>query len=150
MIAAATGIAPFRAFLQEKACLKAVGKEIGPIMLFFGARDESEYLYREEMEAFDAGSLKGELMIVTAFSRVSGQAKVYVQDRIMEQKDRVYELIIEEDAAVFLCGSSSMAREVGLRIGETVKIKMGWNDAELKAWSEQQKKTKRWQEDVWG
>jgi NADPH-ferrihemoprotein reductase len=150
LVAAGTGIAPFRAFLQEKARLKTMGKEIGPIMLFFGARDESEYLYREEVEAFATGTLKDELVVVSAFSRVPGQAKVYVQDRILEQKDKVCRLILEEDAAVFLCGSSSMAREVGLRIGETVKANKEWNDAELKTWSERQKKTKRWQEDVWG
>lgn len=149
MIAAGTGIAPFRAFLHEKARLKTMGKEIGPIMLFFGARDESEYLYREEIEAFVNGVLKDELTVVLAFSR-TGKGKVYVQDRVLEQKERVGKLILEEDAAVFLCGSSSMAREVGLRVGECVKQIKDWSDVELKAWSERQKKTKRWQEDVWG
>lgn len=150
MIAAGTGIAPFRAFLQEKARLKTMGKEIGRIMLFFGARDESEFLYREEIEALATGTLKDELTVTIAFSRVPGQQKVYVQDRISEQKEGVCKLILEEDAAVFLCGSSSMAREVGLRIGEYVKNVKAWSDVELKAWSERQKKTKRWQEDVWG
>lgn len=150
MIAAGTGIAPFRAFLHEKARLKTMGKEIGPIMLFFGARDKSEYLYRDEIEAFATGVLKDELTVVTAFSRLPGQPKIYVQDRVLEQKERVCKLILEQDAAVFLCGSSSMAREVGLSVGECVKQANGWSDVELKAWSERQKKTKRWQEDVWG
>ena len=150
MVAAGTGIAPFRAFLQEKARLKTMGKEIGPIILFFGSRDESEYLYREEIEALATETLKDELTIITAFSRVPGQSKIYVQDRVLEHQERVCRLILEEDAVVFLCGSSSMAREVGLRVGECVKHVKAWNDVELKAWSERQKKTKRWQEDVWG
>lgn len=127
-----------------------MGKEIGPIILFFGARDETEYLYREELEALATGVLKEELTLVTAFSRVPGQQKTYVQDRVIEQRERVCKLILEEDAVVFLCGSSSMAREVGLRLGECVKHVKTWTDVELKSWSERQKKTKRWQEDVWG
>lgn len=150
MIAAGTGIAPFRAFLQEKARLKTMGKVIGSIILFFGARDESEYLYRDELDALVTGVLKDELTIGTAFSRVPGQKKTYVQDKVLEYKERVCKLILEEDAVVFLCGSSSMAREVGLRIGDCVKQVKTWTDLELKAWSERQKKTKRWQEDVWG
>ena len=150
MIAAGTGIAPFRGFLQEKARLKTMGKDIGPVILFFGARNETEYLYREELEALATGVLKEELTLVTAFSRVPGQQKTYVQDRVLEQKERICKLILDEDAVVFLCGSSSMAREVGLRLGECVKQVKTWTDVELKSWSERQKKTKRWQEDVWG
>jgi NADPH-ferrihemoprotein reductase len=148
MIAAGTGIAPFRAFLHEKARLKTMGKEIGQIMLFFGARDESEYLYRDEIKAVASGVLKDELIVITAFSR-TGNAKVYVQDRVLEQKERVCKLILEDDATVFICGSSSMTREAGLKIGECVKQVRSWSDTALKAWSERQKKTKRWQEDVW-
>lgn len=149
MIAAGTGMAPFRGFIQERAKLKQMGKTVGPMLLFFGCRSpEEDYLYAEELAELQK-VLSDELRIITAFSR-QGEKKVYVQDRVSEEKEAVLQLVGEANANVYLCGSASMAREVGNRIGGIMKEQNGWTDEEVKEWSESKKRTKKFQEDVWG
>ncbi|GAB7355567.1 hypothetical protein MBLNU459_g6040t1 [Dothideomycetes sp. NU459] len=149
MIAAGTGMAPFRGFIQERARLKQMGKPVGQMLLFFGCRSpEEDYLYAEELAELQQ-VLKDELRIITAFSR-QGEKKVYVQDRVLEEKAAVLSLVGEANANVYLCGSAAMAREVGNQIGGIMKAQNGWTDEQVKEWSESKKKTKKFQEDVWG
>ena len=151
MVAAGTGLAPFRGFLQERERLKYMDREVGLTLLFFGCRDpEEDFLYKSEIEDMQTGVLKDQLSVVTAFSRVPDQPKTYVQDRVEEHADRLCELVLDEGAIFYICGSANMARDVTKRLGECIKARKGWVDDQLKAWSERQKKTHRWQEDVWG
>ena len=151
MVAAGTGLAPFRGFLQERARLRSMDREVGPMLLFFGCRGpEEDFLYKSEIDEMQAGVLKDQLSVVTAFSRVPGQPKVYVQDRVEEHADRLCDVILDQGAIFYICGSANMARDVTKRLGECIKTRNGWADEQLKAWSERQKKTHRWQEDVWG
>ena len=151
MVAAGTGLAPFRGFLQERARLRSMDREVGPMLLFFGCRDpEEDFLYKSEIEEMQQGVLKDQLSVVTAFSRVPGQPKAYVQDRVEEHASRLCDLVLDEGAVFYICGSANMARDVTKRSGECIKARKGWEDEQLKAWSERQKKTHRWQEDVWG
>ncbi|KAF9977554.1 hypothetical protein BGZ73_005683 [Actinomortierella ambigua] len=63
-----TGMAPFRAFIQERAWQRAQGLEVGPMVLYFGSRNRAnEYLYGEELEAYNADGLLTHLRL--AFSR---------------------------------------------------------------------------------
>lgn len=76
-----TGMAPFRAFIQERAHLKAAGVPVGPMTLYFGARHRaSEYLYGDELEA---AAETGLLTLRLAFSRDTAK-KVYIQHLMME------------------------------------------------------------------
>lgn len=151
MVAAGTGIAPFRGFLQERARLRSMDREVGPMLLFFGCRDPGEdFLYSSEIEDMQNGVLRDQLSVITAFSRLPGQPKTYVQDRVEEHAHRLCKLVLDEGAIFYICGSANMARDVTKRLGECIKSRNGWTDDELKAWSERQKKTHRWQEDVWG
>src|SRR5262249_54449742 len=85
MIGPGTGVAPFRGFLQERAALKEQGKRLGPALLFFGCRHaEQDHLYREEMEAF---ARQGVATVYTAYSRMEGRPKAYVQDLLREHAD---------------------------------------------------------------
>ena len=78
MVGPGTGIAPFRAYLQERKLSGATGKN----WLFFGdQRAEYDYLYREEFEEMQAAGVLHELSV--AFSRDQAE-KVYVQHRMME------------------------------------------------------------------
>jgi NADPH-ferrihemoprotein reductase len=150
MVAAGTGVAPFRAFLAERARMLQIGKEVGEMVLFFGCRRPGEdYIYREELEGFER-ELKGRLRIVTAFSRVDGQPKEYVQDRVRELGDDVVRLVLEGGASVYICGRASMAREVGGVVGELVGKEKGWGQEQTKEWTERMKRNRTWQEDVWG
>ena len=76
-----TGMAPFRAFIQERCALAASGVAVGPMTLYFGARHRAqEYLYGEELEAASAAGL---LTLRLAFSRDTAK-KVYIQHLMQE------------------------------------------------------------------
>ena len=149
MVAAGTGIAPFRAFLSERCQVLKIGKEVGQMILFFGCRNPNEdYIYREELEEMQA-VLGDRLRIVTAFSRLDGAPRQYVQDRVAEFEDDIIRLI-DEGGNFYVCGRAGMAREVEKVVGQTMKGAKGWSDDEVNGWSKTIKKKNKWQEDVWG
>ena len=106
MIGPGTGIAPFRAFLQERCALGPRGQA----WLFFGhRRGDCDFLYRQELEDFlDDGTLA---RLDTAFSR-EGTEKVYVQHRMLEFGRELWTWICG-GAHVYVCGDAArMARDV--------------------------------------
>lgn len=150
MIAAGTGIAPFRAFLQERARLFEMGRPIGPMVFIFGCRNESkDYLYQDEIRALQA-TFGSKLTLLTAFSRPSSGRKMYVQDRVAEYSKEIAGLLIDSDANFYICGSASMARDVTRAVARTITGSRGWTEPEVQIFTEQQKRNKRWQQDVWG
>ncbi|MDR2012532.1 MAG: assimilatory sulfite reductase (NADPH) flavoprotein subunit, partial [Rhodanobacter sp.] len=106
MIGPGTGVAPFRAFVQERRETGARGRN----WLFFGNRHfTSEFLYQIEWQAaLREGSLH---RLDLAFSR-DDQAKVYVQQRLREQGRELYAWL-REGAHLYVCGDASrMAKDV--------------------------------------
>ena len=106
MIGPGTGIAPFRAFVEERAELGATGKN----WLFFGARNfHSDFLYQLEWQRF---LKRGELhRMDVAFSRDQAN-KIYVQQRIKEHGAEVHEWL-QLGAAIYVCGDAKqMAGDV--------------------------------------
>jgi len=75
---------------------------------------------------------------------------MYVQHRMEENMEEIVELVMENGAYVYLCGSAAMARDVSGVFGEGVRGRKGWGEGELREWSEMAKKRGRWLEDVWG
>lgn len=149
MVAAGTGLAPFRAFIAERRQLSLIGKEIGEMILFFGCRAPTQdFIYKEELEELQA-ALGDKLRVITAFSREVGSQKVYVQDRIAEHAAEVIRLI-DEGASVYICGRAGMAREVEKTVGEAMRAAKRWSETELNEWSRAIKRKNKWQEDVWG
>ncbi|GKZ36454.1 hypothetical protein AbraIFM66950_007526 [Aspergillus brasiliensis] len=155
MIAAGTGLAPFRAFISERRQLQQIGREVGQMILFFGCRrPDEDYIYKEELEALQEG-LGGKLRIETAFSRYErdgGVKRQYVQDKIVECGDEVVRLLVEERANLYICGRAGMAREVEKRVGGEMCRVQGWQegDGQWNEWCKGLKKRQKWQEDVWG
>ncbi|KAJ5156607.1 hypothetical protein N7492_009410 [Penicillium capsulatum] len=149
MVGAGTGLAPFRAFLAERCQVQKIGKEIGPMILFFGCRNPDEdFIYRDELAEMQK-VLGDKLRLVTAFSRQEGTPRKYVQDRVSELGGDVVRLI-DEGASFYVCGRAGMAREVEKAVGATMKNTKGWSGDEVNSWSKAVKKKNKWQEDVWG
>ncbi|KAI8372916.1 uncharacterized protein BYT42DRAFT_578533 [Radiomyces spectabilis] len=97
-----TGMAPFRAFIQERAVAKAAGKEIGPVVLYFGSRNRrNEYLYGEELEAYHAAGILSHMGL--AFSR-DQKEKVYIQHKMMEDAEMLHDYLINKNGHFYLCG----------------------------------------------
>ncbi|KAJ0296856.1 hypothetical protein COL5a_004910 [Colletotrichum fioriniae] len=148
MVAAGTGVAPFRAFIQERARLASVGKDVGRMMLFFGCQNESDYLYRDEFAGWMTGPLANKLEIVTAFSR-AGSEKCYVQNKVEARGNDVGRMLLEDDAAFYICGAANMAKAVGMAVQSVLKQENGWEASQVESWRQNRKKSKRWFEDVW-
>lgn len=97
-----TGLAPFKAFIEEKIWQQAQGHQIGEIYLFMGSRHKKEeYLYGELWEAYmDAGVLTH---IGAAFSRDQPE-KIYIQDKIRSTIEELTDAIVTKHGSFYLCG----------------------------------------------
>jgi sulfite reductase (NADPH) flavoprotein alpha-component len=105
LIGTGTGIAPYRAFLQERTALHAPGKN----WLFFGERNRQTDFYYEDF--WLSLEKKGALRLSCAFSRDSLQ-KTYVQHLMWQQRKDLWEWI-GQGAVLYVCGSAaSMAKGV--------------------------------------
>jgi sulfite reductase (NADPH) flavoprotein alpha-component len=143
MVGPGTGIAPFRAYLQERRATGATGKN----WLFFGDQRESvDFLYREEFEAFlQEGVLT---RLDTAFSR-DQEEKHYVQHRMLEHAHELYAWL-EAGAHFYVCGDASrMAKDVDAALHRVVETAGGKTPAEAAAYIEALKKAKRYKRDVY-
>jgi cytochrome P450/NADPH-cytochrome P450 reductase len=116
MIAAGTGIAPFRGFLQERAFQKKNGQQVGPCTLFFGCRNpEKDYIYSDELEEYvNSGVLVSKHI---AFSRKNPPtSQKYVQHALLAHAGEVWSLLLTEEGenngAIYICGSGVMSRDV--------------------------------------
>jgi sulfite reductase (NADPH) flavoprotein alpha-component len=97
-----TGMAPFRAFIEERWYWKQQGKKVGPMVLYFGSRNRAnEYLYGEELEAYHAEGILTHLRL--AFSRDQPQ-KIYIQHKIQEDSAILFDMMVKDEGAFYLCG----------------------------------------------
>jgi sulfite reductase (NADPH) flavoprotein alpha-component len=143
MVGPGTGIAPFRAYLQERQATGATGKN----WLFFGDQRESlDFLYQAEFEAFrQAGVLT---RLSTAFSRDQAE-KHYVQHRMLEHAEELYAWL-EEGAHFYVCGDASrMAKDVDAALHKLVETAGQKTPEEAAAYVEALKKAKRYKRDVY-
>jgi sulfite reductase (NADPH) flavoprotein alpha-component len=143
MIGPGTGVAPFRAFLQERRAVGARGRN----WLFFGAqRRQLDYLYEAELDEFRRDGLLTRLD--TAFSRDQAE-KVYVQHRMRESADELWAWL-QEGAHLYVCGDAQrMARDVDMALAFLVSKhgRMEWSDA--KAYLATLGREGRYQRDVY-
>ncbi|KAK4539876.1 hypothetical protein LTR36_010270 [Oleoguttula mirabilis] len=151
MVGAGTGVAPFRAFVQERAFLKKLGRDVGQAKLFFGCRNpEQDFIYEEEFTDL-ASQLGDSFSLVPAFSRPERvEDKRYVQDRIMEDPEAICNLLVDQNAYLYICGSAAMARDVSDAVAKVVMSRQGWSEADMREFADRQKRQKRWMQDVWG
>ncbi len=143
MVGPGTGIAPFRAFLQDRGASGAAGRN----WIFFGdQRRSTDFLYEEEWAKWQQqGTLT---RIDTAFSRDQA-AKVYVQDRMREQAAELWAWI-KAGAFFYVCGDAKrMAKDVDLALHEVIASQGGMSPAEAADYVKLMKKEKRYQRDVY-
>ncbi len=96
-----TGLAPFRGFIQERHYFKTQGKPVGETILYYGCRNRVEdYLYEEELRYFVDEKV---LELHVAFSRDQGE-KIYVTHLLKKDGERIWKLIKDDNASVYVCG----------------------------------------------
>ena len=143
MIGPGTGIAPFRAFLEER---QATG-QTGDNWLFFGEqRSVSDYLYKEQFLGMEKDGLLTRLH--TAFSR-DQQKKVYVQDRMRENSVELFAWL-EAGAYFYVCGDAErMAKDVELALLDIIASGSNGTLEQAGEYLGEMKKAKRYQRDVY-
>ena len=143
MVGPGTGIAPFRAFLEERRATAPDSKN----WLFFGDQHvATDFLYRAELETlFSEGVLTH---LDTAFSRDQSE-KIYVQNRMLENAARLWEWL-GNGAHIYVCGDAKrMAKDVDAALLQIVREQGGLATEAAQAFINQLKSEKRYQRDVY-
>jgi sulfite reductase (NADPH) flavoprotein alpha-component len=143
MVGPGTGVAPFRAFVQERVATQATGRN----WLFFGDQHQAtDYLYGDEWKRLLA---EGKMARVDlAFSRDQPQ-KVYVQDRMREAAAELWAWL-QGGAYFYVCGDAHrMAKDVDVALQQIAVQHGGMDAAQAAEFVKQLKKDKRYQRDVY-
>ncbi|KAG0669441.1 NADPH-cytochrome P450 reductase [Maudiozyma exigua] len=152
MIGPGTGIAPFRGFVRERVKFLELQKdsnvELGKHLLFYGCRNEDDYLYQEEWPEY-ATALGDSFQMFVGFSRDPNSKKKYVQYLLEEQKEQVVTLL-KEGAFIYVCGDAKgMAQDVHTTLVKIVSEGMSITDTEAIDMLKMFKTSGKYQEDVW-
>lgn len=143
MVGPGTGIAPFRAFIEERKSTGATGKN----WLFFGDRSQkTDYLYGDEWESYQKDGILNELDL--AWSRDQAE-KVYVQHKMLEKGSQLWNWL--NDGAVFyVCGDASrMAKDVDKALRTIAQEQGSMNEEDADAWVKALQKERRYLKDVY-
>jgi sulfite reductase (NADPH) flavoprotein alpha-component len=143
MVGPGTGVAPFRAFMQERVATGASGRN----WLFFGDQHRgTDYLYESEWAAWQAAGALARVDL--AFSRDQA-VKVYVQDRMRENSAELWSWI-KGGAHFYVCGDAKrMAKDVDIALHDVIAQRGEMTPAAAADYVKQMKKDKRYQRDVY-
>jgi len=143
MVGPGTGVAPFRAFLEEREEIGAAGKS----WLFFGDRNYvTDFLYQTDWQRMLQDGVLTHLEV--AFSRDS-EEKVYVQHRLKEHAAELYSWI-EEGAYIYICGDEKhMAHDVHKALIDIIAQYKALSEQEAEAFLQQLQDDGRYQRDVY-
>ncbi|TLX47743.1 assimilatory sulfite reductase (NADPH) flavoprotein subunit [Pseudoalteromonas phenolica] len=143
MVGPGTGIAPFRAFLQERDAREAEGEN----WLFFGnPHFTQDFLYQVEIQGYVKSGLLNKVDL--AFSRDQAE-KVYVQDRLREKGEEVFAWL-EKGAHFYICGDANrMAKDVHQALIDIIKAHGGKDDEQAESYLKELRSNNRYQKDVY-
>ena len=143
MVGPGTGVAPFRAFLQERRAIGARGRN----WLFFGEQHAaSDFYYRDELEALQRDGYLHRLD--TAFSRDQAE-KIYVQQRMLEHGAQLWAWL-QEGGHFYVCGDAGrMARDVDAALRQVAATHGGLSGDDAAVWVAALSREKRYLRDVY-
>lgn len=151
MVGLGTGYAPFRAFMEERKQAKMNGEKTGDMALFFGARHgKTDFLYGcsgfDEIGQFQRDGVLTQLR--TAFSRDQAD-KIYVQHRMMEEPELVYDYLVRREGYFYLCGPSGPVKPVRAAVCNALQKCGGMSAEEADAYVTQMQLSGRYNLEVW-
>ncbi|MBK1660087.1 sulfite reductase subunit alpha [Paracraurococcus ruber] len=143
MVGPGTGIAPFRAFLQQREATGAKGRN----WLFFGdQRSATDFLFGQEIAGWQQTGLLTRLSL--AWSRDTAR-KVYVQDRMREESAELWRWL-QDGAHFYVCGDASrMAKDVDTALRQVAMQQGGMNADQARDWIVALARQHRYQRDVY-
>lgn len=141
LAALGTGLAPVRGIVRDRIHAWKGGEKTGPMAMYFGARHKAnEYLYEDEWEEWIANYDPG-FTAHLAWSR-DQEHKIYIQDKIMENAQQIYDYIVRDEGYFYACGSSAVNDLKGY-VAKCISQIDGRPEAEVMEWlTEQQVKGK--------
>lgn len=144
MVGAGTGVAPYRAFLQEREARGAAGAS----WLFFGERQfRTDFLYQTEWQGWLKDGVLARMDV--AFSRDAGRKKTYVWHRLLERSREVFSWL-EEGAHLYVCGDAEqMAPDVHRTLAEIVMQHAGHDADGAQEYLRELQDEHRYQRDVY-
>lgn len=142
MVGPGTGVAPFRAFMEERQALGAKGRN----WLFFGEqRRASDFFYEPQFTQWERD---GFMRLDTAFSRDQAH-KIYVQHKLLERAKDIWAWL-DDGAEFFICGDKErMAEDVHQALLKIVETEGGKTPEEALEYVETMRKIKRYKRDVY-
>ena len=143
MVGPGTGIAPFRAFLEERKATEAAGDN----WLFFGnPHAELDFLYQDELEGMSKDGYLEKLSL--AFSR-DQEEKLYVQHLMITEGEELFKWL-ENDGHFYVCGDASrMAKDVDAALHQVIETHGKMSKDEAVAYVAKLKSEKRYSRDVY-
>jgi sulfite reductase (NADPH) flavoprotein alpha-component len=147
MVGPGTGVAPFRGFLRERKLQMDRGEVIGRNWLFFGDRNyATDFLFKDEFLEFKELGVLTNLHL--AFSR-DQEKKIYVQDRIWENREELWSWILD-GAYVYVCGEAArMAIDVENTL-RRIAVEVGnFDEVRADEFFKLLKKNRHYQKDVY-
>ena len=143
MVGPGTGIAPFRAFIEERKATSATGKN----WLFFGDQHYStDFLYQSEWQNYLNEGILTKLDV--AFSR-DQKEKIYVQNRMLDNSRELFAWL-EQGAYFYVCGDATrMANDVDDALHNIIEKEGGLEQEDAKAYVKKLKDEKRYLRDVY-
>lgn len=143
MVGPGTGVAPFRAFLQDRAADRAPGRN----WLFYGhQRQATDFFYADELESLKKDGVLTRLSL--AWSR-DGAQKIYVQDRMRETGADLWSWLAD-GAHFYICGDAKrMAKDVEAALVDVISAHGGLSAEAAVAFVQAMKKAGRYQADVY-
>ncbi|MBW8191077.1 assimilatory sulfite reductase (NADPH) flavoprotein subunit [Neiella marina] len=143
MVGPGTGVAPFRAFMQQR---EADGIEGNSWMFFGNPHFTQDFLYQVEWQGYLKSGVLERLDV--AWSRDQAE-KVYVQDRILEQGAALYQWL-DKGAHFYVCGDANhMAKDVHQALQTVIQQHGGKSEEEAQQYLTDLRKAKRYQRDVY-
>jgi sulfite reductase (NADPH) flavoprotein alpha-component len=144
MVGPGTGVAPFRAFLQDRQATGAKGAN----WLFFGAQREScDFAYGDEFQKMKADGFLTKLDC--AWSRDQAH-KIYVQNKMLENAAEIWDWIDRKGAQFYVCGDARrMAKDVDAALRKIVQENGGRTPEQANEYVEKLKSDKRYKRDVY-
>jgi sulfite reductase (NADPH) flavoprotein alpha-component len=144
MVGPGTGIAPFRAFLQERQAVGAKGKN----WLFFGSQHQHcNYFYKDEVEGMKRDGFL--TRFDCAWSR-DQETKSYVQTKMLENAAEIWKWMDAEGGQFFVCGDARrMAKDVDAALRTIIQEQGGRSEEQTNEYVEKLKSDKRYKRDVY-
>ena len=143
MVGPGTGVAPFRAFMQQRVANDATG---GSWLFFGNPHFEQDFLYQTEWQQFLKKGVLTRLDV--AFSRDQVE-KVYVQHRLLERGEEIWQWL-QSGAHLYVCGDAKrMAKDVHQALIAIAQRHGGLDEEQARAFYNELRTNKRYQKDVY-